>query len=96
MSEEVLQAERERAIHLLRSGHPVPQVAEVLGRSERWVRKWRRRFQKEGWEGLRSRSRRPHHLTRQLPGEVRRAIPETRSGLEAEAAKGEGLKFNVS
>ncbi len=38
-------------------------------------------------------SRRPHHLARQLPDEVRRAILETRSELEAEAARGEGLKF---
>ena len=93
MSEEVLKAERERAIHLLRSGHSVPEVAEALGRSERWVRKWRKRFEQEGWEGLKSRSRRPHHLARQLPDEVRRAILETRSELEAEAARGEGLKF---
>ncbi len=93
MNEEVLQAERERAIHLLRSGHPVPEVAGILGRSERWVRKWRKRFEEEGWEGLKSRSRRPRRLVRQLPDRVRHAILETRSELEAEAARGEGLKF---
>jgi len=93
MSEEVLQAERERAIHLLRSGHPVPEVAEILGRSERWVRKWRKRFEQKGWKGLKSCSRRPRHLTCQLPDRVRQAILETRSELEAEAARGEGLKF---
>jgi len=57
------------------------------------VRKWRKRFEEEGWEGLKSRSRRPHHLARQLPDGVRQAILETRSELEAEAAKGEGLRF---
>lgn len=93
MNEEVLRAERERAIHLLRSGHPVSAVAHILDRSERWVRKWRRRFEEEGWEGLKSRSRRPHRLARQLPPSVRQAILETRSELEAQAARGEGLKF---
>ena len=53
MSEEGLQAQRERAIHLLRRGRSVSEVAQALGRSERWVRKWRRRFEEEGWEGLR-------------------------------------------
>ena len=93
MSEEGLQAQRERAIHLLRRGRSVSEVAQALGRSERWVRKWRRRFEEEGWEGLKSRSRRPHRLARQLPDEVRQAILEARSELEAEAARGEGLKF---
>ena len=48
MSEEVLKAERERAIHLLRSGHSVPEVAQALGHSERWVRKRRKRFEERG------------------------------------------------
>ncbi len=93
MSEEGLKAQREQAIHLLRSGRSASEVAQVLGRSKRWVRKWRRRFEQEGWKGLKSRSRRPHRLARQLPDKVRQAIRETRSELEAEAARGEGLKF---
>ncbi len=93
MDTDALVHERQRAIHLLRAGQSVGEVAQALGRSERWVRKWRQRFRKEGWEGLKSRSRRPKRLSRRLPEAVRQAIRETRSELEAEAATGEGLKY---
>jgi transposase len=92
MDERILRHEREQAIHLIRSGRKVKEVAEILHRSEQWVRKWRRRYEAEGWEGLNSRSRRPHHLTRRLPERVRKAVIEARSQLEASAGKGE-LKF---
>lgn len=85
--------ERQRAIHLLRAGYSAAQVAQALGRSERWVRKWWSRFQKEGWQGLESRSRRPKRLARRLPEEVYQAIRETRSELEAQAATDRGLKY---
>lgn len=84
---------RERAIHMLRSGHSTRDVAQALERSERWVRKWNARYEEEGWDGLQSRSRRPHRLARQTPESVRRAVLETRSELEAAAARGEGLKY---
>ncbi len=85
--------ERQQAIHLLHAGYPVTQVAEALGRSERWVRKWRQRFRKEKWDGLKDHSRRPQRLARSLPETVRQAIRETRSELEAQAATGEGLRY---
>ena len=88
-----LQSERETAIHLLRAGHSVKEVAQELERSERWVRKWRARFAAEGWAGLRDRSRRPHRLARQLPEAHRQVICQVRSELEARAARGEGLKY---
>jgi len=88
-----LQAERESAIHMLRTGHSVKEVAQTLGRSERWVRKWRARFETEGWAGLRDRSRRPKRLARALPESHRQAILRARSALEAEAARGDGLKY---
>ncbi len=83
---------RERAIHLLRSGRSVREVAQILQHSESWVYKCRQRYQEAGWEGLKSRSRRPHTLARRLPAHVRQAVREARSELEAEAAQG-GLKF---
>jgi transposase len=94
-SEIVLLKERQRAIHLLRSGHPPADVAKLIGRSERWVRKWCARFKSEGWEGLHSRSRRPHHLAKAYSEAMRQAVLQTRSELEAEAARSEagGLKF---
>jgi len=87
-------AERQGAIHLLRAGQSVKEVARALGRSERWVRKWRARYEAEGWEGLEDRSRRPHHIARQITEEQKQAICKARSELEAEAASsGPGLKY---
>lgn len=88
-----LVSERESAIHLLRAGHRVSEVAQRLGRSDRWVRKWASHFRATGWAGLQSRSRRPKRLAKQLSEEHRQAIREARSELEAEAARGEGLKY---
>ena len=92
-NEDVWQAKREQAVHLRRLGYSYSQIAEALGTSKAWVCKWIRRFETEGWAGLRDRSRRPHHCPRQLPASVRQAVIQARSALEAEAAKGEGLKF---
>lgn len=84
--------ERWTAIHLLRAGHSVVAVAEQLGRSERWVRKWRQRYERAGWAGLQERSRAPRQHGRRLPSETRQLVIQTRSELEAEAASGHGLK----
>lgn len=85
--------ERKSAIHLLRAGQKVGAVAAELGRSTRWVRKWRKRYQAEGWDGLKDRSRRPHKIVRQTPEANQQAIRKARSELEAEAAEGKGLKY---
>jgi len=93
MDTDPLLHERQRAIHLLRAGRQVGEVAQALGRSERWVRKWRKRYEEEKWAGLKSRSRRPKRLARRLPEGVRQAIRESRSEVEAQATTGEGLKY---
>jgi transposase InsO family protein len=85
--------ERRSAIHLLRAGQRVDEVAEELGRSTRWVRKWRKRYETEGWEGLKDRSRRPHKIVRQTSTDIQQAIRKTRSELEAEAVEGKGLRY---
>ena len=90
---DVWQAKREQAVHLRRLGYSYSQIAEALGTSKAWVSKWLRRFATEGWKGLTDRSRRPHRSPRQLPVAVKKAVIQVRSELEAEAAKGEGLKF---
>lgn len=86
-------AERQSAIHLLRAGKSVKEVASALGRSERWVRKWWARFQTDSWEGLHDQSRCPHRLARQTSAAHKQAICEARSELEAEAATGDRLKY---
>ena len=68
-------------------------VAAELGRSTRWVRKWWKRYQAEGWAGLKDRSRRPHKIVRQTTEANQQAIRKARSELEAEAAEGKGLKY---
>lgn len=85
--------QREMAIHMLRLGQSVVDVAKSLGRSERWVRKWHRRYVTGSWTGLEDRSRAPKHDGRRLPDGLRRAIILARSELEADAARGRGLKY---
>jgi len=88
-----LTEERKSAIHLLRADQNVKAVAAELGRSTRWVRKWRKRYQTEGWDGLKDRARRPRRIARQTCVETQQAIRRTRSELEAEASEGKGLKY---
>ena len=85
--------ERKSAIHLLRSGLNTDAVANELGRTSRWVRKWRVRYRSEGWDGLLCRSRCPHHFGRETTETTKKAIQKARSKLEAEAAEGKGLKY---
>ncbi len=85
--------ERMSAIHLLRAGQTVSEVAKQLNRSEQWVRKWWQRYQRDGWAGVVERSRAPQRVPKRLSAEVRREIILARSELEAQAASGEGLKY---
>jgi hypothetical protein len=85
--------ERFTAIHLLRAGQTVKEVAAQLGRSERWVRKWRSRQAAASWPGLASRSRAPKQHGHCLPEAVHWAIAAARRQLEVEATLGSGLKY---
>jgi transposase len=87
-------SERRSAIHLLRSGLSPTEVAEKLHRSRGWVYKWRQRFfAKQRWEDLQDLSRAPKNHPNRLPEEVCRAIRQTRSELEAEAAQPDHLSY---
>ncbi len=88
-----LMEERTSAIHLKRAGQSSKEVAQEIGRTPRWVRKWWRRYKSEGWEGLKERSRRPQRIAKRTADEVKRAIEQTRSELEAEVSRGQGLKY---
>ena len=93
MSDEALRAERETAIHLLRSDKGPGEVSDQLGRSRAWVYKWKKRYEAEGWAGLKSRSREPKHKTQKYDEAMKQRICQVRSELEAEAASGEGLRY---
>ena len=88
-----IQVAREQAVHLLRLGHRPTAVAAELGRTPQWVRKCWRRYQALGWAGLQEQSRAPHQPGRQVTEPIRRAVIQARSELEAEAARGQGLKY---
>lgn len=79
------QAKRRTAIHLLRSGRSVSEVAEEVERSPSWVYKWRTSFQADGWSGLRDHSRARKGQETRLPERVRQEIRKARSELEAES-----------
>lgn len=92
MSEEL--AVRRTAIHLLRSGKTVAEVAQEVERSVPWVYKWRKRYFEAGdWQALEDRSRAPRHPPQKLPESIRQATRTVRSELEAEAAEPGKLSY---
>ena len=88
-----MQTEREKAVHLRRLGHTTAEVATELKRSPQWVRRCWRRYQSSGWDGLVEGSRAPHQHGTRLSPEIRQMVKKARSELEAEAARGIGLKY---
>jgi len=90
-SKEVI--ERQQAIHLLRSGRDVKEVATILNRHKNWVRKWKKRYELEGWQGLEGHSKAPKRHGKKLCEPIREAIRQARSELEAEATIGDELGY---
>jgi transposase len=56
----------------------IRKTARMWKTSRHVVRKWVRRFQQEGEEGLKDRSRRPHHSPRQTSPEIEERVREAR------------------
>lgn len=93
MTEDERYQQRKTAIHMIRSGMRLAEIAQQLERSVPWVYKWWGRFKAEGWAGLHSQSRAPKHCPSRLSEDVMQSICRTRSELEAEAAEKEGLRY---
>jgi len=93
MKPDTLFAERRMAVHLLRKGEKVENIASELERSEVWVRKWWKRYRQEGYRGLQDRSRTPKNHGRKLSEEMVTTVCLARSELEAEKELGIGLKY---
>jgi transposase InsO family protein len=85
--------ERKIAVMQLRQGKTIEEIAHNLNRSTGWVSKWKHRFEREGWHGLKDHSRRPKVSGRETAPTVKSAICQTRLELEAEAELGTGLKY---
>jgi transposase len=86
-------AQRKTAMHMLRSGQTARQVADELGYHVSWVYKFKKRYDEEGWEGLRDRSRAPHRVANKTREETRQAIRQARSELEAETKLDDTLGY---
>ena len=93
MCEQADYEDRKSLIHLLNSGKKPREAAQEMGRSPAWAYKWKKRYEREGWTGLRSRSRIPKHIVRSTPVEVRQEILRIRSELEAEAENKDNLGY---
>lgn len=83
---------RVRAVGLAGEGHRTGVIAEELGRSCRWVRKWVRRYEADGDVGLEDRSRRPERSPERLDDRVRSEILKIRSELEEHRHANVGAK----
>ena len=93
MSAQAEYEDRKVLIHMLNSGGKASAAAQQIGRSIAWVYKWKRRYEQESWEGLRSRSRAPRRVSRKTPAEIRQRILDIRSELEQEAENCDHLGY---
>ena len=85
---------RRTLVHLVRSGEKIAKAAEDVGRSRAWGYRWWKRYaERQDWQALESRSRRPHYSPRQLSAETYRLIRQARSELEAEAQDSQRLGY---
>ena len=73
---------RRRAIRLTLLGHTRQAIRARIPRSPAWLCKWQRRCAQHGWQGLRARSRRPHHRSGHYPQRVRDLVVATRQRLQ--------------
>jgi putative transposase len=69
---------RKRLIRTYRETGSVSKTARLWHTSRQVVRKWLRRFEEEGEEGLKDRSRRPLHCPRQTSPEIEQRVREAR------------------
>ena len=93
MCEQTNYADRKSLIHLLNSGEKPWGAAQELGRSPAWAYRWKNRYEQDGLNGLRDRSRAPKHILRSTPAEVRQEILHIRGELEVEAENKDNLGY---
>lgn len=72
---------RRKAIRWLLKGLDSGTILQRLDRSRAWLSKWKRRFDKLGWEGLKSLPFGPHHSPQQYEQQIRRLVIEARRRL---------------
>jgi putative transposase len=77
---------RHRAITLRLAGRAVKAICAAVGRTDRWFRKWWRRYLEIGPDGLYDLTRANHHVAQRIPPELERTILAIRRRLQAHAA----------
>src|SRR2546427_7237550 len=82
MDEKKERSLRRKAIRWMLDGLKSGVILNRLGRSRVWFSKWKKRFDKLGWEGLRSESRSPHRYVHRYDGRTRRLVIQARRRLE--------------
>jgi len=75
------EGKRREAMAMLRRGITIAEICTKLGRTRRWLSKWRGRFEAEGEASLRGRSRAPLHRPRATPERIVRAVTAARDRL---------------
>jgi transposase len=73
---------RRKAIRLLLKGLPPSEVLKRISRSRPWLYKWWRRYEKDGWAGLKSHSRRPARSPQAYDEKARAIVLRVRRALE--------------
>lgn len=84
---------RDSLIHLIRSGKSPENAAKELEYSSSWAYKWWGRYNKDGWEGLKSRSRAPEHHPNRITSKMQERIVQIRNELEQEAKQPDKLSY---
>src|SRR5580692_9924809 len=82
---------RERIARQVASGQTPKAISEAVGVCPRTVRKWVERYRREGHEGLRDRSSRPHRLYRPTP----QAIVDEVAALRRQRCTGKQIAAEV-
>lgn len=82
MDEKKERSLRRRAIRWVLDGLRASAMLKRLGRSRAWLSKWKKRFDRLGWEGLWSKSRSPHTVAHRYGRRTRRLVIQARRRLE--------------
>jgi transposase len=90
---------RRKAIRLMLKHLRAREILKQIPRGRRWLLKWWQRYQREGWAGLKSQSRRPSHSpqayaahARAVVLRVRRALAQRPGGLSGARAVQQELR----
>lgn len=87
-----LEHKRHLAMDLLEQGYSVQDVARITNKSGVWVRKWRKKYEEQGQDGLKEKSRAPH--TRHgYRDEIRQEVVQMRKNLVANSQGVGALKY---